>query len=236
MNTNKRKAMAVFIGCLALTLLSAGNVFGQEFNSVESLVKSRLKRGFGNLCISDTSPEANKRVFDLTHNFHNDAVIIRYFFESEKPLSKAAYSLFMRDVSLELASASIGFAEEEYYRQLASLDPETATEVRKAIGVVVTQAIVQNKKTEFEVYWSAEHPDGRELYGLYGFYSAPKPVADIESILTQTNNPTKKIPSGVSERSAAMSGSETVKTVDELLFFDPRLKKILERMDQLREE
>jgi hypothetical protein len=240
METNKKKTVQVlFVGFLVL-LFSAGTVFGQGFNNVESLIKSRVKRGFGNLCISDTSPEADELVKTLTHNkFREDRVLVRYFFESEQPVSSAQYSFINRDVTLELANVLTGFVEEEYYRQLSSLDPKTITEVKKSIGIVVTQAIVKDRGTELEISWSAEHPDGRELYGIYGFYSAPKPGVDIERILAQTNSANKRDPSGIAQRPAAMSESEIisiVKNVDEILINDTRLKKILERMDSLREE
>jgi len=239
MRMNKKTVQVMFIGFLAF-LFGAGTVFGQGFNNVESLIKTRAKRGFGNFCISDTSPEANELVKDLTHNkFQEDRVMIRYFLELELPLSSAQYSLFMHDVTLELAKALTNFTDEEYSRQLSSLDPKTVTEVRKAIGVVITQAIVQDRRTELEISWSAEHSDGRELYGIYGFYSAPKPVVDIERIIAQTNPANKKAPGGLAQKSTAMSESEiisVVKNVDDVLSNDSRLKKILERMDKLRED
>jgi len=238
MKMNKETVQVMFVGFLAL-LFGAGTVFGQGFNNVESLIKSRAKRGFGGFVISNTSPEADALVQNLTTNkFQEDRVVVPYFFESEQPMTSAQRSMYLSDVVLELAKALRNFTEEEYVRQFSSLDPKTATEVRKAIGVVITQAVVEDRRTELEIFWSAEHADGRELYGIYGFYSAPKP--DIDRILaSQTNPVNKNVPSGMAQRSAAMSEGEilsTVKNVDDVLLNDSRLKRMLDRMDKLREE
>jgi hypothetical protein len=238
MKTNKKVTVQVIIGCLMLFSVT-NTVFGQEYNSVESLVRARLRRGFANPWISDTSPKADELVRYLTHgDFPDDKVLIRYFFESEKPISSAQYRLLMSDVSLELAGALTGIVEAETYSQLSSLEPNTVAEVKKAIGVVVTRAIVQGKRTEFEIHFSAEHPDGREIFGIFGFYSAPKPVVDIERIITQTDGPANQRVPSVVESSTIMTGSEitsTIKNVDEVLLNDPRLREILERMERSRD-
>jgi len=235
MNFRKTAFSRSFIFGFAMILLMA-NIAGaqQNFNSVEALVKSKLPRGFQNLILSDDSPEADRKVRSFTQgNYDERIVVVQHFIASDSPITANQRRFANRVVDVELANATVTAVLSDYAEILAMIDPANEAAVAKLISYSTSMAVIQSKRIEFEVTYSAEHPDGREVYGWIGFFSVRKPDLDIDSIAEASANSGREAPFLDPETRRA-GASETLNFVNAVLADDSQLAIFRNFFNRLR--
>ena len=217
------------------TIIAGAQDAQQRFSGVEPLVRSTLPRGFQGLEISDTSPDADKIVRDMTNgNYPANLIVYQHFLTSEKPITANQIRFARRVVDIELANATLTAVLSDYAEILAMIDPANEAAVMKIISYSCSMAVVQSKRTELQISYSAEHPSsGREIYGIVSFYSVQKPNLDIDSITDVSAN-SRRIPFSQSPESRQAGVNSTLDFVNEVLASDSQLAIFREFFNRLR--
>jgi len=239
MNTRKILSRMFIFGFSMLVLFSMGTTAvgaQQSFNNAEDLVTSLIPRGFHDLIISDKSEEVNKIIRELTQGkYPDDRVVVWDHISSQKPITTNDKRFARRAIDVELANAIVTAVLTEYEEELAKLFASTdEAAVMKIISYTASMAVLQSRKTELELTFSAGHPDGREVYGWLGFISTKIP--GIEAIVDAANSSGWRgasFSSGPEPRRQAGT-SETINLVNEILDNDAGIRKFREFFDRLR--
>jgi hypothetical protein len=160
----------------------------QKFSSAESLVDAYLPVDAEILSISETGPDIDESIKELSRGGNDPSRIVDFnYLLSSKPITSAEYTLYKRRTTVNLGHRISSATMEEFAHSIKQLGDVGEVEIQKLISMAVSQNIVSSQRTERELRAKAKNKiTGEPYYLVLTYTSALKPdMGEVEKLVSE---------------------------------------------------